>query len=344
MKLHWIFDRFMRPADDADIGGASGGAVDRGDDFLPTDDDAPAAKPADKDLPKTAKEAADSLRGAGETETETGTDPDAGNADPDADPDADKEGKAKSPKRIPLERHEQILAKERARRQELEQQVQQFQNGREVAAANADLTKLENNVIELEKKYHAALGEGDVDEAAKLMRQIRTLDGQIADAKADMRAAVAEARAVERVRYSTALERIEEAYPQLNQDHEDFDKDLAQDVIDLKATYEGRGLTPTAALQKAVKRLLDVEGRTQEKAVTVTPRVDAEQVAAQRKKEAAKKTADAVGKQPPALTKAGLNSDALGGGLNAKDVIRLSQDEFAKLPETALAKLRGDDI
>lgn len=335
MKLHWIFDRFMRPADDADIGGAAGGAVDRGDDFLPTDDDAPAAKPA-------AKEATDSLRSANETETEAGTDPDAENADLNADKDG--KDKPKSPKHIPLERHEQILANERERRQELEQQLQQFQNGREVAAANADLTKLENNIVELEKKYHAALGDGDVDEAAKLMRQIRTLDSQIADAKADMRAAVAEARAVERVRYSTALERIEEAYPQLNQDHEDFDKDLAQDVIDLKATYESRGLTPTAALQKAVKRLLNVESRTQEKAVTVTPRVDAEQVAAQRKKEAAKKTADAVGKQPPALTKAGLNSDALGGGLNAKDVIRLSQDEFAKLPDTALAKLRGDEL
>lgn len=343
MKLHWIFDRFMRPADDADIGGATGGAVDRGDDFLPTDDDAVDTSATDKDLPKTAKEAADSLRdaadadddGEGEGEGEEGEDKAKAKDDKD---------KPKSPKRIPLERHEQILAKERERRQELEQQLQQFQNGREVAAVNADLTKLENNVVELEKKYHAALGDGDVDEAAKLMRQIRTLDGQIADAKADMRAAVAEARAVERVRYSTALERIEEAYPQLNQDHEDFDKDLAQDVIDLKATYEGRGLTPTAALQKAVKRLLDVESRTQEKAVTVAPRVDAEQVAAQRKKEAAKKTADAVGKQPPALTKAGLNSDALGGGLNAKDVIRLSQDEFAKLPDTALAKLRGDEL
>lgn len=343
MKLHWIFDRFMRPADDADIGGATGGAVDRGDDFLPTDDDAVDTSATDKDLPKTSKEAADSLRdaadadddGEGEGEGEEGEDKAKAKDDKD---------KPKSPKRIPLERHEQILAKERERRQELEQQLQQFQNGREVAAVNADLTKLENNVVELEKKYHAALGDGDVDEAAKLMRQIRTLDGQIADAKADMRAAVAEARAVERVRYSTALERIEEAYPQLNQDHEDFDKDLAQDVIDLKATYEGRGLTPTAALQKAVKRLLDVESRTQEKAVTVAPRVDAEQVAAQRKKEAAKKTADAVGKQPPALTKAGLNSDALGGGLNAKDVIRLSQDEFAKLPDTALAKLRGDEL
>lgn len=75
------------------------------------------------------------------------------------------------------------------------------------------------------------------------------------------------------MRYSTALERIEESFPQLNEDSDSYDADLAQDVVDLKATYERRGMTPTQALQKAVKKLVDVDTGDQKSATEVTPRV-----------------------------------------------------------------------
>ena len=180
------------------------------------------------------------------------------------------------------------------------------------------------------------------------MGQIRAMERDIVDLKADMKVAAAEARAVERVRYDTALSRIEEAFPALNQDSEDFDPELTQDVIDLKATYESRGLTPTAALQKAVKRLLGAEGTQQTKAVEVKPRVDAAEVAKEvsktRKADAVSKTTKAMNSQPPSSRNVGLSSDTLGGGMNAKDVIRMKHDDFVKLPEEALAKLRGDEI
>lgn len=349
-KLHWIFNRFMAPAgEDFSTGG---GAIDRGDDFLPTgpdvednDDSAGKAGKADKAPPLK------DLDGDDEDEEEDETKAKADGESKDDEPgDDDEEGKDKDKSkgkrepRIPLSRHKASLDKMRAERDEMAQRLAQFQQGQQVAAVNADITASENKIIELEKKYHAALGEGDIDEAAKLMRQLRTLDAQVAEAKSDMKAAASEARAVERVRYSTALERIEESFPKLNQDHDDYDAELAQDVVDLKATYEARGLTPTAALQKAVKRLVPVETGKQETATTVAPRVDAKDVAAERKKDAAKKTAAAVGKQPPATTKAGLNSDALGGGLNGADVMRMSQDEFRKLPDEVLKNLRGDEV
>jgi hypothetical protein len=213
-----------------------------------------------------------------------------------------------------------------------------------VARVNTDITAAESRVIELEKKYHAALGDGDIDEAQKLMREIRVLDRDISDLKADMKSAAAESRAVERVRYSVALERVEEAYPELNQDHEDYNPELTQDVVDLKATYEGRGLTPTAALQKAVKRLMGTEGRDQKVATEVTPRVNAAEVAAARKKDAVGKVLDATNRQPPGSRNVGLNSDALGGGLNAKDVMRMGHDDFVKLSDDALSKMRGDEV
>ena len=331
-RLHPMFRRFMRPADDE--GSTGGGATDYGNDFTPTDDGAAGAEasPLREAAEPTAEEKALITGEDGEGEGEEGE---------------GEEGEDK-PKgkggRIPLSRHEKILAKERERRQELEQQLTQFQRGNEVAKVNTDITAAESKVIELEKKYHAALGDGDIDEAQKLMREIRVLDRDISDLKADMKSAAAESRAVERVRYSVALERVEEAYPELNQDHEDYNPELTQDVVDLKATYEGRGLTPTAALQKAVKRLMGTEGRDQKVATEVTPRVNAAEVAAARKKDAVGKVLDATNRQPPGSRNVGLNSDALGGGLNAKDVMRMGHDDFVKLSDDALSKMRGDEV
>lgn len=329
-RLHPMFRRFMRPADDE--GSTGGGATDYGNDFTPTDDDAAGAEasPLREAAEPTAEEKALITGEDGEGEE--------GEGEEGEDKPKGKGG------RIPLSRHEKILAKERERRQELEQQLTQFQRGNEVARVNTDITAAETKVIELEKKYHAALGDGDIDEAQKLMREIRVLDRDISDLKADMKSAAAESRAVERVRYSVALERVEEAYPELNQDHEDYNPELTQDVVDLKATYEGRGLTPTAALQKAVKRLMGTEGRDQKVATEVTPRVNASDVAAARKKDAVGKVLDATRRQPPGSRNVGLNSDALGGGMNAKDVMRMGYDDFVKLSDDALSKMRGDEV
>ena len=328
--------RLQRPADD-DLS-TGGGAVDRGDSFTPTVDDDELKKPAGK-APAAAQ---DDDTGSG------AADPDA--ADPDAaDPDAagdDGEGKSKrkSDARIPLSRHEKILQKERERREAAEAQLAQFQKGKEVVKANEQLTEAENKLLELEDKHTEALADGDVDKAKALMRQIRAMDRQLAEARAEARAAEAEARAVERARYDIVLERIESTYPQLNEDHDDYDKDLAQDVIDLSATYQRRGLTPAQALQKAVKKLVGAENSKQEQATEVTPRVDAAAVAAQRKKDAVAKTVDAAKRTPPNTSRVGKDSDSAGGSLRAEDVLKMSQDDFMKLDEAELKRLRGDEV
>jgi hypothetical protein len=171
----------------------------------------------------------------------------------------------------------------------------------------------------------------------------------MAESKSDMKIAAAEARATERARYNIALERIEAAYPELNVDHDSYDADLMQDVVDLKASYESRrGLTPTAAMQKAVEKLIGARTKAQEKVLESTPRVTAKDVAAEksaeRKKDAVQKTMDAVKKQPPSTNKVGMDSDKAGGTLSAKDVMKMTQADFAKIPEEMLASMRGDDL
>lgn len=330
--LRTLLSRYMGPAGDdgSDAGGT--GTVDRGDDFTSTDDDdaapakAPAARPATADA-----------------------DPEDPDADPDADPEADPEqGEEKAEKkreqRIPLSRHKDMLEKERAKRADLERQLAQYQRGSEVATLNQDITKAEEGVLAMEKEYNKLLGEGELDKAAELMAKIRKAERSIVEAQSDLKIAAAEARAVERTRFNVALERIEAAYPQLNEDHDDFDAELMEDVVDLKSAYERKGLTPTAAMQKAVEKLVGKSTKKQEAAIDTTPRVNEKDVAAERKKEAVKKTLDAVGKTPPSTTKVGMDSDKAGGALTAKDVMKLSQEDFSKLPDDVLARMRGDEV
>lgn len=334
IRLHWIFNRFMAPESGGE-GGSGGGAVDRGDDFSPSGDDTVAA-------------GADAVSaGAGDDTVAAGDD-----VDPDADPDPDKvddraedkKGDKKREPRIPLSRHKELLEKARAERDALAERLSSYQRGTEVAQINEDISKHENDIIKLEKEYTVLLADGDADKAALKMAEIRALDRKVAEAKGDMKIAAAEARATERMRYETTLERIESAFPQLNPDHDSYDKELMGEVVELKSAYEARGLTPTAAMQKAVKLLVKPETTRQTDAIETTPRVKEKDVAAERKKDAVAKTVDAVKKQPPSTTKVGLNSNELGGSLTAQDVIKLSQDEFKKLPEEALSKLRGDEL
>ncbi len=121
------------------------------------------------------------------------------------------EERPKKDTRIPLSRHEALLAKERERREAAERQVAQYQNSTQVAKTNEDLTKLEDTVLDMEGKYNKLMADGEVEKARELMTKIRQTERSIIKAQSDAQMAIAMAQAAESARYSIALERIEEA-------------------------------------------------------------------------------------------------------------------------------------
>lgn len=322
--------RYLAPAGDdgSDTGGTD--VVDRGDDFTPTGDDAP--EPEVKAKPEALL-----------------PDPDDEDVDPDApDGDADPEPAVKDKKkdsRIPLDRHNKILEKERAQRAQLETQLAQYAKGQQYADMNADVTALEDKMVVMDKQYTQLLADGELDKAAALNRDIRQIERQIGESRNDLKLQAAVAQATETARYDVALERVEESYPTLNPDHDDFDPQALAEVAEMKSFYETmRKMTPTKALQAAVKKIVGQETRAQEQATEVTPQVDAKAVAAERKKAAVAATAAAAKGTPANTSKVGSDSDKLGGGVTAKDLMRMSAKDFAKIPEEALARLRGDEV
>ncbi len=307
-------------------GDTGGSADDRGDSLTPDmNPEDPDGKPAEA----AAEAAAEALKKELEPE--------------DGDEDAEDKPKSKKDSRIPESRHKAILEKEREKRADLERQLAQYQSGGQIADVNAQITAAENDIAELDKEYNALLTDGEVDKAAALMQRIRATERQMSEAKSDMKIHAAEIRATERARYSTALERVEMAFPTLNPDHDDYDEEAMSEVADLKSAYEMKGLTPTAALQKAVKMIVEPRTTRQEMATTTKPNVTEKDIAAERKTEAVKKTAEAVSKTPAALTKVGKDGDKMGGGrFDADQVMSMSQKEFATLNDADLARMRGD--
>ena len=340
--LRNLLKRYQAPrgGEGEDLPGA-----DYGDDFTPTEDDAPAAK-APADAEDKAEDKADEgeggeggdedegLRGAVEETPDNAEDDKKSTGTP-------KTGKGKF---IPLDRHEKLLKKERARREELEAQLSQSRAGQEVVKTNDALEKIETELVNMEAQYNELLAEGDIKGAAQLMTQIRRKNAELSNVTAAQRDAEVMARAVEKVRYDEALDRIEEAYPELNPDADEYDDDKYQDVLDLMRAGQQRGLSPTKSLQRAVNRVMGADTAEQKRATTVTPRVDESEVAAKRRGEAVKRNLDAAGRTPPATHRTGAGNDTAGGALTAKAVMAMDEDEFAKLSEKDLARLRGDTL
>ena len=348
LRLRALLTRYQAPAKGE--GEDLPGAEDYGDDFTPTDDGAPADAAAGADAGDPALGGQDEP-GEGDEEGQGALRDAAQEADGEDGKDERKNTgtpKAGKGKFIPLDRHEKLLKKERARREELEAQLSQSRAGQEVARANDTLEKIENDLVAMEGQYNDLLAEGDTKGAAQLMTQIRRKNAELSAVTAQQRDAEVMARAVEKMRYDEALDRVEEAYPELDPESDEYDEDLYQDVVDLMQSGQRRGLSATKSLQRAVQRVMGADTGAQKRATTVTPRVDeqdvADQTAAKRRSEAVKRNLDAAQRTPPATHRVGAGNDAAGGALTAKAVMDMDEDEFAKLSDKDLARLRGDVV
>jgi hypothetical protein len=312
---------------------------DRGDDFTPTDDDVAVVEKPPVDA---AKAAADKL------EADIAADKAAKDAEKTAadaaDADKDTKGKAKDT-RLPLARHQEILDRERERREAVETELAKYKQGEKIAEMGTKLTEAENALVELEKAYAKQLTDGEAEKAAATMSQIRRAERAINEQNAQVREQAAEARAVERVRYDVTVERLEALYPELVPESAEFDKAKVAEVLEMKEAWQAKGYTPSQALQKAVKYVMPPTTKKQEAALETEARVDPKAVEAARKAAAVAKTTDALAKTPANAAKAGADSDKAGGGaVTAKDAMKMSYKDFSALDEATLSRMRGDVV
>ena len=240
--------------------------------------------------------------------------------------------------RIPKARFDEAQAKARAREQALLEEIEKLKGGQQASATQKAVSDMKSKIEELQDKYEDLILDGKKDEARKVRKQADVMREELVEYQTSVKSDAARKAAVDELSYNAQLAGFEAKYPALNPEHEEFDEDQTNEVATLLNAFVKSGTSRSVALAKAVKYVL---GAPPDQRVSDA----AKALAGERAKKAREKAAEADKKQPPSSAKIGLDSDKAGkGGEQGIDVMRLSQDKFAKLDEETMSKLRGDEL
>jgi hypothetical protein len=248
------------------------------------------------------------------------------------------EAEAKKRIRIPKSRLDEAQSKARAREQALLEEIDRLKGGQVASATQKAVSDMKAKITELQDKYEDLILDGKKDDARKVRKQVEAMREELIEHQTSVKSDAARSAAIEDLTYNASLANYEATYPELNPDHDDFDADKTDEVAELLNSFVKSGQKRAAALAKAVRYVLGAPATKKDDAA-------ATEAAKKRAEEARKKAAEADKKQPPNAAKVGLDSDKGGqGGEHGIDVMRLSQDKFAKLDDEVKAKLRGDEV
>lgn len=252
-----------------------------------------------------------------------------------------EEAEAEKPKRIrvPKARLDAAMEKARLREAQLQARIAELESKQVVKQQDTQIAQMEDEIEQLQDEYEDLLMDGKKAEAKAVRQKVSALNKALIETQTTLKSQAAKTAAIDDLKFDAALAAVETAHPQLNPDHASYDDDKASEVAEMTEAFMLKGLNRTVALTKAVKYVMGEPAAERSDEA-------AEVIKQQRAEAARKKAADANKRQPASTNKVGLNSDQAGktaadAGI---DVMRLSQDKFAKLDEDTLAKLRGDTV
>lgn len=333
----WIRNKLLAPA--GEDGGKGGGAVARDPELDFGDEVTDLDEQLDSD---GADAGATDAGGDGGGDDAGGADDSGGGAGGDGGKDKDT---------VPGKRLKELLAKQEKKvRQELQAEIDELkrkissrddEGGRRYTPVQ-QLRLMEAKKEELEEKYEELVMSGKKEELKPLRQQIKQLEAGIVDFKVEMRATAAQTGAAEDVRYQVALDLIEEKYPELDADSDDYDREKDSEVSDLVDGLVAKGLAKDVALKRAVKYVLGerraAKKESEEGAGSDDPRT-------QRMLDARKRAAAAAAKQPANGEGAGKTGGAGPAKIDlSKRITPEAFERFSKLDEKDRARLRGDEL
>lgn len=262
----------------------------------------------------------------------------------------DEKGKfsSKEPK-IPKSRFDEQVGKEREAREAAERRAAELerrlaeQSRQQVQTEQTEA--LEAEITDLEKKHAELLLDGNINEAAGVMKEIRMAERKIARAEATALASQQTAQALESDRMNATIARIESDYPAMNPESESYDADIVELVLAKQGSLmRNEGLTPSQAMSKAAKDVAERFLKPAEEPAKDEKGLAAAKLAEDRKQAQLKKNIDTAKKQPASMKESGIDSDKAGQTGQLPDVSKMTADEFDALPASTKAKLRGDFV
>jgi hypothetical protein len=308
--------------------------LDRGDDFVPTDEDTIETNETTQTVEPPVKDAQPEGEEAKAESPKTGEEAEEPKEGEEEPKEGEEEPQKERAKYIPRARFDKAQEKAKAREEALQHRIRELEQGKMTQQQSADLTALRTEIDELQDKYEDLLLDGKKAEAKALRAQIRDREEALVDFKAQTTSQAFRDQTLDQLKYESALAAAEASHPELNPDHESFDPALTDEVAELMEAYLARGYRRQAALERAVRYVVGAAKPTNER----------EDTRLARDRAAREKSAAANSKQPQSMAKVGIDSDRAGKSDKGPDITRMSQEQFAKLDEETLAKLRGDDF
>lgn len=250
--------------------------------------------------------------------------------------------------RIPKARFDEAVGKERAAREAAEQRLAEAERKlreREVEQVKTvEFDKMEEAIAELEKKHTKLLLDGNEEEAAKVMKEIRLSERRLSVAEGEARAVARVSENLERERLEVAVAQLQDKYPVLNDQSEQYDDDITEFVLSKQRALMAReNLTPSVALKRAADDVLSRFAKPAE-VKEEAKGLDTAAAVTERKQAQVAKNLDTARRQPASLKESGLDSDKAGQTTQLPDAAKMTEAEFSALPETVKARMRGDII
>jgi hypothetical protein len=267
---------------------------------------------------------------------------------------------------IPKARFDELNRKSKEQITALSKELEEFRKKATQDTRAEDTKKTEAAIEALEKEAENLLNDGKATEYAAKMREIRVLERALNVAATEFATEKARALAVEQVRMDLLVERLEQEYPAINPDADEYDQGKVDEIMELRSAFEKAGKSSSEALAKAVKYVFaDAIARKAENAKPKEKAEDDEKEEKDdkkdkkddkkddkedkskekdRKKDAVTRNAKDAKKIPAKAADHGVDSDKKGGGIKAEAVTDMTEEEFEALPESTKARLRGDVV
>ena len=309
-------------------------ALARGD-ILPEDPDPTPGEEEQEELPLAA--AADPDASETPSEEDDGEGGEATSAAADDKDDKDH--------RVPKSRFDEAVKRERERAAQYERELEKYRAREQQQKDAEDLEASEAKVKEMLKQHSSLLADGDLDKASEVMGEILQLRDDMQTVRMTRQADNARNSAKIEVQYDATVARLEAEYPVINPDADDFDPAAVRRVQAMvTGIMQNDGKNPAEALQEATDILLKPLKEAKGETLRDKPSPEAVEQGMRRTQQAIDKNVKTAAKQPPATGDVGKDHDASGGALDAAAVSRMSWEDFVKLPDEELAKMRGDYI
>ena len=259
--------------------------------------------------------------------------------EPDEEEEEDEPDEDTSGKTVALH----VLKKAQAKRRAAEQRVAELERQLQQRASETsdrqkqEMAKVEARVEELYEQIEDARAEGRTKDAAKLQRE---LDGINQDLTRKQAAWLATKQALESqhlATYNALVGELETIDPRFDENSDEFDEDLVDRVSELTEGYESKNVPLPDALRKALRLIIGVDPfREGRKLRAEDKKPPAKKAVA--KKPDLKKNLDAKKRQPPEDRGSEVERNT------EVDPLKLSDEEFEKLPDATKRRLRGDFI